>query len=51
VTGAVTPLISVAVIVDVELVEPGDTVRMLGEGLERPKSKAAGVTTKLKVAV
>jgi hypothetical protein len=45
------PLVSVAVIIDVALVEPRDTVRLFGEGAERLKSKAAGVTTKLKVAV
>ncbi len=51
VTLVVAPLVNVAVVIDEELVEPTDTVRLFGEGVERLKSNAAGVTTRLKVAV
>ncbi len=51
VIAVVEPLVRVAVIIDVELVEPTDTDRLLGEGVERLKSNAAAVTTRRKVAV
>jgi len=44
VTGVVEPLVRVAVIIDVDLVEPNNTVRLLGDGVERLKSNGAGVT-------
>jgi hypothetical protein len=44
VTGAVTPLVSVAVIEEDGLVEPAATDRMFGEGVEsvNPKTDTAG---------
>jgi hypothetical protein len=44
VTGAVTPLVRVAVIEEDGLVEPAATVRMFGEGVEsvKPKTDTAG---------
>ncbi len=45
VTGVVVPVDSVAVIIDDGLVEPWTTVRLLGEGVEREKPKAAPTAT------
>ncbi len=44
ITSVVIPDASVAVIEDVGLVEPCTTVRLLGDGVERVKSKGAGET-------
>lgn len=44
VTGCVVPLTKVAAIEDSELVEPWTTVKLLGEGVERLKSKAVAAT-------
>ncbi len=44
ITSVVIPDASVAVIEDVGLVEPWTTVRLLGDGVERLKSKGAGET-------
>ena len=51
VTAVVAPLVKVAVIDEAGLVEPCPTVRLLGEGADKLKLNAAGVTTKLNVAV
>jgi hypothetical protein len=51
VTEEVEPLDKVAVIDDEGLVDPCTTVRLLGEGVDRLKSKVEGATTvKVKVA-
>ncbi len=44
VTGVVVPVDSLAVTMDDGLVAPWTTVRLLGEGVERLKSKGAGET-------
>jgi hypothetical protein len=44
VKGTEAPLMIVAVIEEVGLVEPWTTVRLLGEGTPRLKSKGAGLT-------
>jgi hypothetical protein len=49
ITGVVVPLTRVASIDDDELVEPWTTLKLLGDGVERLKSKPADVTPRLNV--
>jgi hypothetical protein len=51
VTGVVTPLTRVAVMLDIGLVAPTETERLFGAGVDSVKSNAAWVTTSVNVAV
>ena len=51
VTGAVGPLDKVAVIDDEPLVDPCTTDRLLGEGVDKLKSKAGAATVKDRLVV